>query len=64
MFAHRFALTFPPFFNLGTRYIAYAGLQFDVKKTLYGRYIVLLYATVAWSASAPAAVKRSRVTLP
>ena len=62
MSAPRIALTFPPFFILRPRYIAYAGLQFDVKKTLYGRYVVLLYATVAWSASAPAAVKRSRVT--
>lgn len=31
------------------RYIAYAGLQFDVKKTPYGRYVVLIYASVEWS---------------
>ena len=31
------------------RYIAYAGLQFDVKKTPYGRFVVLIYASVDWS---------------
>jgi len=34
--------------NILCRYIAYAGLQFDVKRTPYGRYVVLLYATTKW----------------